>query len=126
MAKTPTTVSPWVKAGFAAMTLLFVFAAAVQYNDPDPWSWIALYLAAAGVTLTAVWRPGQWIPAAAVAVVSIVWALALAPAAARTSFPDLFQSWQMMSTEMEEGRELGGLILAAVWTGALALRAKRR
>lgn len=126
MAKTPTTVSPWVKAGFAAMTLLFVFAAAVQYNDPDPWSWIALYLAAAGVTLTAVWRPRQWIPAATVAAVSIVWAVALAPAAARTSLPDLLGSWQMMSTEMEEGRELGGLILAAVWTGALALRAKRR
>lgn len=126
MAETHRTDSGSARVGFGAMALLFLFAAAVQYNDPDPWAWFALYLAAAGVSLAAIWRPGQWIPAAAVALVSIIWAVVLAPAAIRTSLPDLFQSWEMMSTEMEEGRELGGLILAAVWTGALALRAKRR
>jgi len=108
------------------MAALFVFAAAVQINDPDPWLWVALYIAAASVSLAALWRPSQAVPAMLVAAIAILWAATLVPAAARTSLPDLFQSWEMMSVEMEEGRELAGLTLVAAWTGYLALRARTR
>ena len=111
--------------GVGAMGALFVFAAAVQYNDPDPFAWAALYLAAAGVSFAALWLPDAWNMPATVAVVATVWAATLAPAATRASFPDLFQSWEMMSSEMEEGREFVGLLLVAAWTGYLAHRGRR-
>ncbi len=111
--------------GIGAMGLLLLFGALVQYNDPDPWRWIVMYLIAAVATFSAILRPHAWKSAAVIAVIATVWCLALLPAAARTSFPDLFQSWEMMSTEMEEGRELGGLLLIAVWTGFLALRGRK-
>lgn len=106
------------------MGALFVFGAAVQYNDPDPYSWTALYLAAAGVSFAALWMPGAWKMAAAVATVAFIWAATLAPAATRTSFPELFQSWEMMSDGMEEGREFLGLLLIAAWTSYLAYRGR--
>jgi hypothetical protein len=107
------------------MGALFVFAAAVQYNDPDPLAWAALYLAAAGVSFAALWLPDAWKMPATVAVVATVWAATLAPAAARASFPDLFQSWEMMSSEMEEGREFLGLLLVAAWAAYLAHRGRK-
>ncbi len=112
--------------GMGAMGALFVLGAAVQYNDPDPYSWAALYLAAAGVSFAALWLPETWKMPALVAVVAFIWAITLAPAATRTSFPDLFRSWEMMSTEMEEGREFLGLLLIAAWTAYLAHRGRKR
>ena len=111
--------------GVGAMGALFVFAAAVQYNDPDPLAWAALYLAAAGVSFAALWLPAAWKMPATVAVVATVWAATLAPAAARASFPDLFQSWEMMSSEMEEGREFLGLLLVAASSAYLANRGRK-
>ena len=35
---------------YAVLTILFVLFAVVQYNDPDPWLWIALYLYIAVMT----------------------------------------------------------------------------
>ena len=39
-------ISPFVVAN-VVMLLCFMLAAIVQYNDPDPWAWIAIYGAAA-------------------------------------------------------------------------------
>ena len=122
---TPTVVPKAATFGIGTMGALLVLSAAVQYNDPDPYAWLALYLAAAGVSFTALWRPAAWKMPAAVAVVAFVWAATLVPAAARTSFPDLFQSWEMMSREMEEGREFLGLLSVASWTTYLAHRGRK-
>ena len=111
--------------GMGAMGVLLIFGAAVQYNDPDPYSWAALYLAAAGVSFAALWLPEASKMPASVAAVAFIWAATLAPAVTRTSFPDLFQSWEMMSTEMEEGREFLGLLLIAAWTAYLAHRGRK-
>lgn len=111
--------------GVGTMGVLFVLAAALQYNDPDPYAWAALYLAAAGVSFATLWLPDAWKMPASVAVVAFIWAATLAPAVTRTSFPDLFQSWEMMSTEMEEGREFLGLLLVGAWTAYLAQRGRK-
>ena len=110
--------------GIATMGALLVFAAAVQYNDPDPFGWMALYLAAGVVSFAALRRPQAWPVPAAIAAVALIWATTLAPVAARISFPDLFRSWEMMSTDMEEGREILGLLLLAGWMGFLAYRGR--
>lgn len=111
--------------GIGAMGALLVLGAAVQYNDPDPYSWAALYLAAAAVSFAALWIPPAWKISGVVAAVASIWAATLAPAAWRTSFPDLFRSWEMMSIEMEEGREFFGLLLVAAWTAYLAYRGRK-
>ena len=37
------------------------------------------------------------------------------------SIGDLFQSYGMLSETVEEAREMGGLLIVAVWMGLLAL-----
>ncbi len=108
------------KFGIGTMGMFLVFSALVQYNDPDPYSWLVLYLAAAGVSFAALWFPDLWKLPAVVAVGAFVWAATLVPTVTQTSFPDLFQSWEMMSREMEEGREFLGLLSVASWTTYLA------
>lgn len=107
------------------MAAYFVFAALVQLNDPDPVRWVVLYAIAAGLSGWAAFRPLRpWLPAVYGAV-AVAWALTLLPAAVEHSFSELFQSWQMMSAGMEEGREELGLLVVGGWMVFLALRARR-
>ena len=100
----------------------FVFATAVQLNDPDAGVWESIYAAAAAVTFYAAWRlPPKWLPLALAAIAG-VWALRLAPTAFESSFRELFQSWQMMSSGMEVGREFLGLVILTAWMVVLAGR----
>ena len=117
--------SKTAKFGVGTMGVLLVFAAVVQYNDPDPYAWLVLYLAAAGVSFAAVWFPDLWKIPAVVAVGAFIWAATLVPTVTQTSFPDLFQSWEMMSREMEEGREFLGLLSVASWTTYLVHRGRK-
>ena len=117
--------SKTAKLGVGTMGVLLVFAAVVQYNDPDPYAWLVLYLAAAGVSFAALWFPDLWKIPAVVAVGAFVWAATLVPTVTQTSFPDLFQSWEMMSREMEEGREFLGLLSVASWTTYLVHRGRK-
>jgi|TARA_B100001750_G_C15155345_1_gene421660 hypothetical protein len=113
------------KFGVGTVGTLLVFAAVVQYNDPDPYAWLVLYLAAAGVSFAALWFPDLWKLPAVVAVGAFIWAATLVPTVTQTSFPDLFQSWEMMSREMEEGREFWGLLSVASWTTYLVHRGRK-
>ena len=117
--------SKTAKLGVGTIGVLLVFAAVVQYNDPDPYAWLVLYLAAAGVSFAALWFPDLWKIPAVVAVGAFVWAATLVPTVMQTSFPALFQSWEMMSREMEEGREFLGLLSVASWTTYLVHRGRK-
>ena len=117
--------SKTAKLGVGTIGVLLVFAAVVQYNDPDPYAWLVLYLAAAGVSFAALWFPDLWKIPAVVAVGAFVWAATLVPTVMQTSFPALFQSWEMMSRGMEEGREFLGLLSVASWTTYLVHRGRK-
>jgi hypothetical protein len=108
--------------GLALMAAAFVLSAAVQYNDPDPFAWVVIYLAAAGVSLAALGAIPVVRVATAVAAAALAWAATLLPVIARASLPALFESWEMISPEVEEGREIGGLLLVAGWTAFVAYR----
>ena len=61
----------------AFFLLSYLASTLVQYNDPDPWSWIAIYLAAAGMCVA--WfsrRLPSWCPALLL-VTSLLWIGAL-------------------------------------------------
>jgi hypothetical protein len=108
------------------MTALFLIAAALQYNDPDPIQWMAIYgLAALACLLALAGRLPRPVPGL-IGLAALVWALALAPAVVgRVSLGELFESYTMKSQSVEEAREMGGLLVVTAWMAVLALRRAR-
>src|SRR5262245_45026809 len=111
------------------MAAAFALSVAVQYNDPDPLVWMAIYGAAMIVAIWAARRPGSypwWVPAA-VGVVALVWATRLMPQVmGRVRIPELFASWEMKNARVEVAREDGGLLIVAAWMAITTLVALRR
>lgn len=111
------------------MAVLFVGSAALQLNDPDPWPWVAIYVAAAGMAALAFSgrypacrRPG----ALAVALVALTWGLAIAFSSPRLPpFRDLFGDWEMHAAGIEERRETLGLLIVSCWSALVALPPRR-
>jgi hypothetical protein len=110
----------------ALFALLFALGAAVQYNDPDPLRWMAIYLAAAAVSAMAAIGVPRWPLPAAVGAVALIWAATLAPTVlGQVGLGELFSAWDMESAEIERGREMYGLLIIALWMGVAAFRAWR-
>jgi len=103
-------IASWVLAvNFAGWVLL-------QYNDPDPARWMAMYGVTA-VTAAAVpyWRRA-WIAAAVVGAFALAWSAALWSGVAGIVQPsDLWLKMSEKGGKVEEMREAGGLTLAALW-----------
>lgn len=98
----------------------YILSAAVQYNDPDALIWIAIYLAAAGMCI-AQFRRSQpkWLPPLLL-VISLVWIGTLLPhIVGQVSFAEIVESITMKTRAVEEAREIGGLLLVAIWAGVL-------
>jgi hypothetical protein len=110
------------------MAALFAMAAAVQYNDLDPWRWIGIYGAAMIVT-AAVARRGM-VPIAVPLVVGAValgWGLFWArDVTGATTYAHMFDHWKMSSVPVEEARETSGLVIVAGWMAVVAGQGWRR
>ena len=102
------------------MGTVFLFGAALQYNDPDPWRWGLVYLAAAAVTFTALVRPVPWHLPAVMAGAALVWALSLLGGVEAAAWRGLFSEFGMASLEIEEAREALGLVIIGAWMTVLA------
>jgi hypothetical protein len=110
----------------ALLALTFLMAVVVQYNDPDPLRWIAIY-GAAFVVSVVVWRRGRVHPAVPLLVgaVALVWGLSImlgGPGGA--NYLHMFDAWEMRSLAVEQAREAIGLLIVAVWMAVLAVRAR--
>jgi len=90
----------------AVMFLLFLFCCAVQYNDPDPLTWISLYGYAAILTGLAAFGKYSLLPSLGMAIYLTGFFI---------QAPPLNVSWWAL----EEGREAIGLMISAVWMGVL-------
>jgi hypothetical protein len=111
----------------SVMLLAFVGATVVQWNDPDPVRWMLMYGSAAAVCALDLFGALPWKLAAAVGGVALIWAAIWAPGVLMTTpIEQLFTTYRMMSPEIEEARELLGLLLVAGWMAALAAARKRR
>jgi len=111
------------------MALLFAVAVAVQYNDPDPLRWMALYGAAFVIALMAAVRGrGPIVAAAGVGAVALVWGLywAVSSGTALTLYEHMFDSWEMKNTSIEEAREASGLFIVAVWMAIVAAQSRKQ
>jgi len=110
------------------MALVFLSFAAAQYNDPDPERWMAMYGSAAVVSGLAAFRPfPAWLPAAAVALVTLAWAVSLflGVFGHSVAWGEVFATTHMINSDVEETRETLGLVIVAGWTGVIAVRGWR-
>ncbi|GIX22414.1 MAG: hypothetical protein KatS3mg121_1197 [Gammaproteobacteria bacterium] len=118
----------WGRIWRLAAALLLAVAAALQWNDPDPWLWFAVYGGAAVVVGTAAWRRvpvALWAAALALALLTLTLAgggflawLALEPR------PSLWAGMRADRPEIEAAREwLGSALVVAL---LLAARPWRR
>jgi hypothetical protein len=103
--------------------LVFCLSVAVQYNDPDPWSWSLLYGSAAACCLAWQFDKLHWTAAALIAAIALVWALWLLPQfVGQVETADIFASLSMKTKDVEEAREAGGALLVFLWLTILAAR----
>ena len=116
----------WLRWLAALFALAFLASAALQYNDPDPAPWMALYGAAAiGCLVAGRWR---WAPLwiGLVAAAALGWALAIAAGIDRLVAPgDLVASMEMTGGPVEETREVLGLGIVAGWMIVLLIAERR-
>jgi len=101
--------SRWVGA------VLFLYAAIVQYNDPDALPWMAIYLAGAIVSGLSARRPVPSFVYLLVGGIALAWSLSL--------WPDVIREGEFTATEIE--RESFGLLLVTIWMGVLFWRDRR-
>jgi len=104
----------------ALFLVAYLLSAAVQFNDPDPIAWVVIYSAAAGLCVARfVRRQRQWL-AALLCCASLIWIGTLLPAVlGQVSPADVVESISMQTRAVEEAREIGGLMMIALWSGLL-------
>jgi hypothetical protein len=115
-----------LRATNAFMAALFALAAAVQWNDPDPARWIAVYAAAsAGSLMAARSRPPHPALTVALAGIASAWAMAIASGVDSGSYARMLDAWEMKSPAIEAAREVIGLLLVGAWMFVVAITASR-
>jgi hypothetical protein len=112
----------------AVFALLFLLAAVVQYNDPDPLLWIAMYLSASSASALSAARHPRSGVALAVGVVAGLWAATLLPlvVAHPPRVESLFGDAGMLNVGVEEAREMLGLCVVASWCAGVFARSRAR
>lgn len=108
-----------------AMGLLFLVGAVVQWNDPDPLGWIAMYTTAA-VASGAAGRV-RWARclAAACAVAAFGWGLRIATQMPAWVPPSqMFEPMESLGGAVEVAREVWGLGIIALWMLLLVVAQK--
>jgi len=106
------------------MALLFAFAASLNFNDPDPVQWVGIYGAAMALSALAAWRPLllPWYAPAIVGGIALAWAASIAPRAlGKIPLGQMFASWEMKNSVVEENREMFGLLIVAAWMVVLVV-----
>jgi hypothetical protein len=105
---------------------VFLTSAALQFNDPDPLIWVFVYSAAAAMCVA--WER-QWLSERIPIVVTLVSAASaagiLAGAPVDIDISTALTDWGMSASGSEEIREVGGLILVALWSGFLSFHGPR-
>lgn len=117
----------WFRIVSWVMAALYAFSAALQYNDPDPLRWVAIYLAAA--VGAAALPSRRWaIPfSLVVAAAALLWAAVLTPEIwGRVGFTDLWRKMSEKGGAVEVEREIGGLVIVVGWLVFGALFRRRR
>ncbi len=110
-----------------AFGVLFAVAALLQLNDPDPVRWFAIYAAASAACWAAPAWPRRWVPPVAIGLVAAIWAVLVSASVLPTfEWANLLRAKDPAFPQIEETRELSGLLLVAAWMSVRALELARK
>lgn len=120
-------VPPWFRWLAYLMAALLAASAALQYNDPDPAIWFAIYGAGALLSAALPGRRAAALPAAALGIAALVWAGYLVHQTwGVIGIADLTGRMSEKGGAVEAGREAGGLAIEGVWLLAGSALRRRR
>ena len=106
--------------------MAFLLSALLQYNDPDPYMWVTVYLAAATLCLDQLYRKRLGVLVWGLAFVCVAWIGCLLPHIfGPVSIAEILDSISMKTRAIEEAREIGGLSLVLLWALITLLNADR-
>lgn len=106
----------WFRGLSYVMAALLFVCVALQYNDPDPIRWMAIYGAGAIVSVVLPSRRAVATVAIVLGVATAVWAGALVLEVwDKIELSDLKDKMSEKGGAVEVGREAGGLGIQAVW-----------
>lgn len=107
----------WFGRANGFMCALFLLAVVVQWNDPDPILWMAIYGAALAVCLVVTFRGRvPMVGPALVLLVALVWGVnTMFGGPAASAYAHMFDAWEMRSSTVEVARESSGLLIVAAW-----------
>ncbi|MEJ7602305.1 MAG: transmembrane 220 family protein [Kofleriaceae bacterium] len=120
-------VPAWFRWLSYVMAALFVLCAVLQYNDPDPVRWMAIYGAGAVVSALMPARKPVAGLGMLVGLACAIWSIWLIHATwGLIALSDLTSKMSEKGGAVEAGREAGGLAIEAVWLlAASAFRGRR-
>ena len=108
------------------MAVLFLICAAIQFNDPDPLRWAAIYGAAGFACLAAGRFRYSWPLPSGVGLLALVWAAWLSPILPQVRLRDLGRTMHAETPSIELGRELLGLVIVLGWMVVLVVDSRRK
>ena len=112
----------------AILTVLFALFAIVQFNDPDPWAWIAMYGFVAVVAgFAAFGRFQPYVILAGLAVV-VIWMVTLVPDFihwVQMGMPTITGSMKATEPHIELTREFLGLLLCGAALGYIYFQSRK-
>lgn len=118
--------TPLVVANYV-MVVVFSLCVLIQYNDPDPLQWMTIYGLAAIACILYLTGKLKWYVSGAVALAALIWIATILPDVIDKS-PDwsqVFGTMHMISENVEETREIGGLLIVASWMLILTFAVRR-
>ena len=120
-------VPSWFRWLAYVMAALFAVCVALQYNDPDPIRWMAIYGAAMVISALLPGRRAVALPGTIAALAAAAWSAYLAAGVwDQIALSDLWLKMSEKGGAVEEGREAGGLAIVAAWLLAACAFRRRR
>jgi hypothetical protein len=102
----------WFRFASYLMAALLLVCVLLQYNDPDPIRWMAIYGASMVVALLLPAKRALIPVGYLVAAIALGWATYLL---VEVWVKDLVEKMSEKGGAVEEGREAGGLVIAGTW-----------
>ena len=117
----------WYRVACYVMAALLLVCVALQYNDPDPIRWMAMYGSAAVTSALLPHDKRAVVLGYVIVAVSLIWAIVLLTGIwGKVEVADIVNKMSEKGGAVEEEREFGGLAIVGVWTLFASIYRSRR